>query len=200
MDIETKKKFDEEKDNLEDTFKCYSLHCGGIVYFSDGVPDDLKININNEKCLSQIHLNKKDVANNKQFKIDILASRALSQLYEANNFKNIDIENTPYDKNIYNMLSSGNNIGITLGESPLIRKAFMSIKPKSIEDIAICLSIIRPAASKNKTSDEKFNNNLSDYLIYDDDAIDIIANFSECSLEEADNYRRGFAKNDPKLI
>ena len=35
-----------EKSKLENTFKGYSLHCGGIVYYPDGVPDDLLINSN----------------------------------------------------------------------------------------------------------------------------------------------------------
>ena len=41
-------------------------------------------------------------------------------------------------------------IQITLEETPLMRKALLLIKPKSIMDLAICLSIIRPAAKDAK--------------------------------------------------
>ena len=96
------------------------------------------------------------------------------------------------------MLSRGDNIGITLAESNLMRKAFIKIKPKNIHDIAVCLSIIRPAAkdANNVEEDEDYE----DYIIFDDDAIDIISKeFNICD-EEADKYRRAFAKGDKQLI
>ena len=52
-----------------------------------------------------------------------------------------------------------------------MRKAMLKIKPKSIDDIAKCLAIIRPA------KDAAINYNESDYdtpFIYDDDAISIL--------------------------
>ena len=36
---------------LENTFRHYSLHCGGIVFFHDGIPENLIIN---KKTLKQI--------------------------------------------------------------------------------------------------------------------------------------------------
>ena len=62
---------------LDNTFRYYSLHCGGIVFFHEGVPENLKLN---KKKLSQIVYNKEDVANFNNFKIDILSSRGISQL------------------------------------------------------------------------------------------------------------------------
>ena len=29
---------------LENTFRHYSLHCGGIIFFNDGIPNDLILN------------------------------------------------------------------------------------------------------------------------------------------------------------
>ena len=72
----------------------YSLHCGGIVYYPEGVPEELKLkqvhDESHKNGLSQIVLNKYDVGNNNQFKIDILSSRGLAQLHQALEFKNID--------------------------------------------------------------------------------------------------------------
>ena len=84
------------------------------------------------------------------------------------------------------MLASGDNLGITLAESPLMRKALMKIKPKSIYDIAVCLAIIRPAAkdARNMESHENFDN----YIIFDDDAIDIISKDYHVSDADADKY------------
>ena len=189
-----------EKKRLEDTFRCYSLHCGGIVYYPQGVPKDLLLNKNGrkDKILHQVSLNKIDIAKDKNFKIDILSSRAISQLYEINKFNSISFDIFEYDEKTCEMLASGDNIGITLAESPLMRKALMKIKPKSIYDIAVCLSIIRPAAkdARNMETHENFD----DYIIFDDDAIDIISKDYNVSHAEADKFRRAFAKGDKTII
>jgi len=187
-----------EKKRLEDTFRCYSLHCGGIVYYPEGVPKELLLNEKKDKILYQVSLNKIDIAKDKNFKIDILSSRAISQLYEINKYKPIYFENFEYDEKTAQLLSSGDNLGITLAESPLMRKALMKIKPKSIYDIAVCLSIIRPAAkdARNIESHENFD----DYIIFDDDAIDIISKDFNVSDADADKFRRGFAKGDKEVI
>lgn len=188
-----------EKKNLENTFRCYSLHCGGIVYFSQGIPKDLLLNENKKtNILQQIIMNKYDIAKEKNFKIDILSSRALSQCYEINKFKLIEFDKFVYDHKTFDMLSRGDNIGITLGESPLIRKAFIKIKPKSIHDLAVCLSIIRPAAKDARNYAEL--GELSDKIIFDDDAIDFIAKDFNLSDAEADKYRRGFTKGSKEII
>ena len=203
---ETKKNIMKEKENLENTFRCYSLHCGGIVYYPNGVPDDLLLENKSQHngALKQIVMNKHDVAKEKNFKIDILSSRALSQCYETNNFKSIAFEDFHYDELTFDMLSKGDNIGIILGESPLMRKAFMQIKPKNLFDLAVCLSIIRPAAKDSRQSayDEQNNDisKLDNTIIFDDDAIDLIGKYINIDDEEADKYRRAFAKGDKKEI
>ena len=180
----------DETKRLENKFKCYSLHCGGIVYYADGVPEELIIN--KSSSLQQIRCNKEEIAKDKNFKIDILSSRALSQLYEIIGYKNnLCFESFEYDAKTFRMLQRGDNIGITFAESPLMRLAFLKY------DLAVCLSIIRPAAKDAKNVCEK---NFEDFIIFDDDAIDFIA--KECGISEAegDRLRRGFAKGDRKAI
>ena len=41
LDLETKNKLEIETKKLLDTFRCYSLHCGGIVYYENGIPEDI---------------------------------------------------------------------------------------------------------------------------------------------------------------
>ena len=188
------------------TFKNYSLHCGGIVIFKDKVPDDyfLKecdIYKNNDSIKgSQIKLNKDEVEDNGLIKIDILSNKGLSQLWDISQKNILDYDFD--DKNIYEYLSSGENLGITYGESRGMRKIFVEMKPQSIHDIAIALALIRPAAAKNG---QKFNflqnyhltNKVerNKYVIYDDDAIENIAKLINVSNSEADIYRKAFAKN-----
>ena len=206
---ETDKKFiNDEKKRLENTFRCYSLHCGGIVYFSQGIPDNLLLDSNKKtNTLQQIILNKVDIAKDKNFKIDILSSRALSQCYEINNYDIINFEEFIYDEKTFNMLHKGDNIGIILGESPLMKKAFIKIKPKNIHELAICLSIIRPAAKEARNVESNSSNSLrdsidelNDNIIFDDDAIDMIARDFKLTDADADKYRRGFAKGSKEII
>jgi hypothetical protein len=185
-----------EKNKLENTFKCYSLHCGGIVYYPEGVPNDMLLN-NNMTSIKQVKMNKHEVAREQNFKIDILSSRGLSQLYEINKFKLINFEEFVYDKKTFDMLHSGDNIGITLAESPLMRIAFIKFKPTTLHDLAVCLSIIRPAAKEARNEDLE---NLGELIIFDDDAIDIISNEFNVLEEDADKYRRAFAKGDKTVI
>lgn len=183
-----------ETKKLENTFRCYSLHCGGIIFYPDQVPDKLKLKGKTD-ILSQVVLNKHDVSEDKTFKIDILSSRALSQLYYANNYKNINFEKRVTDKRIIDLFASGNNVGLTLAESPLIRKVLMTIKPKNIEELAICLAIIRPAAKKARDSTDYENS-----FIFDDDAIEIIEQLMNCDEDTAEMYRKGYIKKDTKIM
>ena len=177
------------KENLENKFRHYSLHCGGIVFFHQGIPENLVIN---RKTLSQIVYDKRDVSKTKNFKIDILSSRGISQLIGISGY-NIDFTDCPYDEDTYQLLQSGNNIGITLAESPLMRKALMNVKPKSIKDLAICLAIIRPAAKDTRTELNTIDYN--NKFIFDDDAIHILSNLLNIDESLADKYRRCLSKN-----
>ena len=184
-----KQQINNYKESLENKFRHYSLHCGGIVFFHQGIPENLVIN---RKTLSQIVYDKRDVSKTKNFKIDILSSRGISQLIGICGH-NIDFTDCPYDKDTYQLLQSGNNIGITLAESPLMRKALMNVKPKSIKDLAICLAIIRPAAKDTRTESD-----IIDYdnkFIFDDDAIHILSDLLNIDEALADKYRRCLSKN-----
>jgi len=198
---EKKRSILKEKEKLENTFRGYSLHCGGIVYYPEGIPNDLILqskNNTNNGALKQIVMNKHDVAKEKNFKIDILSSRALSQCYESYLYREIPFEEFVYDQKTFDMLHRGDNIGIILGESPLMRKAFLEVKPKNLYDLAVCLSIIRPAA---KDARQTVNHGSFDKsIIFDDDAIDLISNYLHIDDENADKYRRAFAKGDKKGI
>ena len=194
--------FNKRVENIQDTFSHYSLHCGGIVLYPDGVPNYLKHIEKSKNVINQITLSKYDIADIKLFKIDILSSRALTQLMTINKelaFK--DFNDIEIDNNVMNVFKTGDNIGITLAESPLIRKAMIELKPNSIKDLAIVLSIIRPASKDAKNSNNCNNdNNFTDSIIFDDDAIDIISSELNIELDLADFYRRNYIKNNDEEI
>ena len=162
------------------------------------IKDDL-LDKSNNSILHQVKLNKVDVSNNKNFKIDILSSRALSQLYYCNSFQNIDFNMNIGDQKTIDLLARGDNIGITLAETPLMRKALLVVKPKSVKDLAICLSIIRPAA-KDARKEFEIGKYKRQNMIFDDDVIHIIAKLAGCGEDMADKLRRGYCKDDEESI
>lgn len=192
-----RRKVEDTVKKLENTFRTYSLHCGGIVFYPDGVPEEFKLRSKRSATINQVTLNKHDIAKNKNFKIDILSSRALAQLYEANRFAPIAFENATYDSAVADLFCRGDNIGITLAESPLCRKAFLKFQPRTVDDLALCLAIIRPAARAARTA--KTMKDMDAHCIYDDDAISFISMAFSCEDDRADYFRRGLIKGDPKI-
>lgn len=199
-DKETRNKIEMETNNLLETFRCYSLHCGGIVYYEEGVPQDVMLE-GKKTTIQQVTLDKHQVSGEKRFKIDILSSRGLAQLTEIHqvvspNGGMFQFNTDSYigDEATCDMLARGDNLGITLAESTLMRKAFVKFKPKTLHDMAICLSIVRPAASQAKQT-ESFRD-AERYLIFDDDAIHMIRYATGCREADADRLRRMLSKPD----
>ena len=198
-DKELQQKIYKTQTELEGQFKGFSLHCGGIIYFPKGVPKEHIIEKRHGSLMPQVDMNKIDVADLKHFKIDILSSRGLSHLYYCNNFKLTDFYSNLGDQKTIDLLCSADNIGITLAETPLMRKALLLVRPKNIMDIAICLAIIRPAAKDAKKEFElsKFRRSA---IIFDDDVISVLSKLLDCNEELADKYRRGLTKGDNDTI
>lgn len=190
-----KKIFTTQQD-LEGTFKNFSLHCGGIIYFNEDIPKENIIETSS--VIKQVNYNKQDISNLNMFKIDILSSCALSQLYFCCGKRLIDFEKDIHDEKTIQLLQNGDNIGLTLLETPLMKKALLLVKPKSIYDLAIVLSIIRPAAKEAK---QQFHSKDSKkHIIFDDDFICIISKLLKCNEDYADKIRRKYSKGDKTAI
>jgi len=189
-------------------FRCYSLHCGGIIIFRNKVPDNLYLknfmlgSKKNENKFegTQIWMNKDQVEDAGMIKIDVLSNRGISQLMCISNKP---IDDYPMDDKVFKLFADGDNIGITHAESRGMRKIFMTLKPNSIKDLAIALALIRPAASKNYQKSiflkdytmYKTEKTRSKYIIFDDDATIYIQKLIDCKISDADNFRRAFSKN-----
>ena len=97
---------------IQGKFRGFSLHCGGIIYFPGGIPSEYILETSNS-ILPQVNLNKDSVSKNKNFKIDILSSRGLSQLYYCHSFLSINFDAHLGDQKTIDLLCRGDNIGIT---------------------------------------------------------------------------------------
>ena len=72
------------------------------------------------------------------FKIDILANRGLSQLFEIEPNMNL-LDYPEYDEKTAELLATGNVLGVTQAESPAMRRLLKAIKPKRREDCVLAM-------------------------------------------------------------
>ena len=202
-DKEQVKRVRENAKKLLGNFRCYSLHCGGIIIFPNKVPDNLvlreyeidKSGFNGK----QIWMNKDQVEDADMIKIDVLSNRGLSQLWDISQ-KPI-IEYNLNDEKTLDIFKKGNNIGLTHSESRAMMKVYRIMQPTTVNEIAVALALIRPAASKNYQKADflkdytPYKYDSKKYIIFDDDATNFIKRLLNCDVSVADNYRRAFAKN-----
>ena len=184
------------KNKLLGKKRCISKHCGGILIFDTKVPKSL---INGD---NQILLDKYECEDLEHFKIDVLANRGLSQLWEISDKHLLDYPET--DEKTVELLQSGNVLGVTQAESPAMRRLFRAIKPTSRSDCVLGTALIRPVATQGRRKGSFFQDwskdTLSDTIVFEDDAIELIAEILGCDDYEADMWRRAFAKKNEEKI
>jgi DNA polymerase III alpha subunit len=176
--------------------RCISKHCGGILIFDRSVPKSL-INAEN-----QILLDKYEIEDLEHFKIDILANRGLSQLWEIEERDLLDYPEE--DEATAELLRRGDVLGVTQAESPAMRRLLRAIQPRSRADCVMATALIRPVATQGRRkasffqdwSKEGFDNT----IVFEDDAINLISEILGCDQYDADMWRRAFAKkNEEKM-
>jgi len=176
--------------------RCISKHCGGILIFDRAVPKSL---INGE---NQILLDKYEIEDLEHFKIDILANRGLSQLWDIDQRPLSDYPE--HDEATSDLLARGDVLGVTQGESPAMKRLFRALKIKSRSDCTLATALIRPVATQGRRKASAFQDFTQDTLhntiVFEDDAIDIISKILKCDPYTADMWRRAFAKKNEEKI
>ena len=177
--------------------RAISKHCGGILVFKFKLPKSLK---NGE---NQILLDKHEIEDLEHLKVDILANRGLSQLMEIDPSRSLE-DYPETDEATVELLSRGDVLGVTQGESPAMRRLFRAIKPTSRADCVFATALIRPVATTGRQKASFFHDwteqRLSDTIVYEDDAIHKISRLIGCDAYEADMYRRAFAKRNEERV
>lgn len=177
--------------------RCISKHCGGILIFDRSVPKSL---INGD---NQILLDKYEIEDLEHFKIDILANRGLSQLWEIEQRDLLDYPEE--DEATAELLSRGDVLGVTQAESPAMKRLFRAIQPRSRADCVLGTALIRPVATMGRRRASFFQDwskdGFDETIVFEDDAIELISEILGCDQYEADMWRRAFAKkNEEKMF
>lgn len=126
--------------------------------------------------------------------------------------KDFDIENINYeDQKVFDLLSSGNTVGLFQVESAGMREALVQMKPNHIEDIIALVALYRPGPMSNipTYNDCKHGRQTPDYLhplledilkptygviIYQEQVMQIAQKLSGFTAGQADLLRRAMGK------
>jgi len=183
--------------------RCISKHPGGVVVFEQPPAKSLIREDN------QILLDKHEVEDLALLKIDVLSNRGLAQLLDCRGLHPMDYPGD--DDATIETLAAGRTLGVVQGESPVMRRTLMSLKPTCKDDLTIATALIRPAAVTGRTKGTFFREFVGhnkmpgmlqyrDGLVFDEDAISLIARELGCDDFHADMYRRGFIKKNEELM
>jgi hypothetical protein len=177
--------------------RCISKHCGGILIFDRSVPKSL---INGE---NQILLDKYEIEDLEHFKIDVLANRGLSQLWEIEQRPLLDYPEE--DEATSELLSRGDVLGVTQAESPAMKRLCKAIRPRNRSDCVMATALIRPVATMGRRKASFFQDwskdSFDETIVFEDDAIELISEILDCDQYTADMWRRAFAKkNEEKMF
>ena len=163
--------------------RAISKHCGGIVMFTRKLPKSLISEDN------QILLDKYEVEDLEHLKVDVLANRGLSQLLEIEPDRPLS-EYPERDEKTAALLSRGDVLGVTQGESPAMRRLFRAIQPQSVQDCVFATALVRPVAMSGRQKAAVFQDwsqeAVQDSGVFEDDAIEIIADIIDVDYYEAD--------------
>ena len=178
--------------------RCLSKHCGGVIVFDRKLPQSLFREDN------LILLDKNEVEDLEHLKVDILANRGLSQLMEIDPTRRVH-EYPRQDELTADLLSRGDVLGVTQGESPAMRRLFRAIKPTSVDDCVFATALVRPVAIEGRRKASWFHDwtakgTRERAIVCEDDAIERIMKLIGVNAYEADMYRRAFAKKNEEKV
>jgi DNA polymerase III alpha subunit len=165
------------------------LHNSAIIIYSRKQQDVIE---KTKLTHIQLGLTKNNIEEEGLKKIDVLANTALEQLYFIDNAKKIYDYNF-YDPDVYKFMIDDDGIGITFAETPMVQHIIKILKPTNIEQLSICISIVRPFACDNICDNITWDK-LKYEIIYDDDFINFLNVKLKIDEDEADNIRRLFKK------
>ncbi len=196
-----------------------SVHLGGVVLAPKNILDWSPIFLS-RKGFPVTQLDKDDIDFLGLLKIDLLGLRMHTAIKKALDVlkkidKKINIENLPlHDKKTFELLRTGNTLGIFQVESSGQRNLICRLKPGSFEDIVAEISLFRPGPvkgdmvrrflenRKNKKIKEDIHPSIAPILkethgviVFQEQVLRIARHFAGLSYSEADAFRRAMTKD-----
>lgn len=192
-----------------------STHAAGVVITKDPVDTYVPLYLNQEAISTQFTMTTLEELG--LLKMDFLGLRTLTvisdTIYLIKKIHGIDIkfDGNYDDKLVYDMLSEGKATGVFQMESAGFRNVMKELKPTSIEDIIVMISLYRPGPMdqipryiKNKNNPEKVEythkalepilKETYGCMVYQEQVMQIFRELAGYSLGRADLVRRAMGK------
>lgn len=192
-----------------------STHAAGVVITKDKVSDYVPLYVNQDQISTQYTMTILEELG--LLKMDFLGLRTLTVISDTKKLvkkiRNIEInfDNKFDDKEVYKLLSEGKTAGVFQLESSGFKQVIKELKPTSIEDISVLLSLYRPGPMDQipKYIQSKNNPKFIDYthkalepilkntygcMVYQEQVMQIFRDLAGYSLGRADVVRRAMGK------
>ena len=204
---------------LEGLNRNVATHAAGVVIADKKLTDVVPLykDVSADLLLPSTQFDMYSAENAGLVKFDFLGLKTLTVINNTQKLvkkidKNFDIENIDYeDQKVFDLLSSGNTVGLFQVESAGMREALVQMKPNHIEDIIALVALYRPGPMNNIPiyNDCKHGKQTPDYLhplledilkptygviIYQEQVMQIAQKLSGFTAGQADLLRRAMGK------
>ena len=204
---------------LEGLNRNFATHAAGVVIADKKLTDSVPLykDQSSELLLPSTQFDMYSAENAGLIKFDFLGLKTLTVINRTQKLINkkeklFKIEDIKYDDNkVFDLLSSGNTVGLFQLESSGMRDALINMKPNHLEDIIALVALYRPGPMSNipTYNDCKHGKQEPDYLhpkleeilkptygviIYQEQVMQIAQKLSGFSAGEADILRRAMGK------
>lgn len=193
-----------------------STHAAGVVISKKAVNEYVPLYLHDNNVTTQFNMNLLEELG--LLKMDFLGLRNLTVLKEAtrlikyNRGIEIDLEKIPYDDpKTYELISSGETLGVFQLESSGMRQFMKDLKPETLEDIIAGISLFRPGPmdsipkyiqNKNNPQNVKYlhpklENILKvtyGCLVYQEQVMQVVRELGGYSFGRSDLVRRAMSK------
>ncbi len=204
---------------LEGLFRHASTHAAGVVIGDRPLDELVPLYRDPRSQMPVTQFNMKDVEKAGLVKFDFLGLKTLTVLQKAlrlvkTSGSEIDLGELPLNDNLtYELLSSGETVGVFQMESSGMREVLRKLRPDRFEDIIAVVALYRPGPMSNipsyierkhgRETVEYFHESLEPILqetygimIYQEQVMQIAQRLSGFTLGEADLLRRAMGKKD----
>lgn len=191
-----------------------SVHAGGIIITPERLENYASIEVSRSGDIVA-QLTKDDIEDTGFVKLDLLGLRFTTIIDETR--RKVKLKKIPLnDRETFEMISSGDTIGIFQLESSGMRELLKEIRPDSIEVLANTIALYRPGPIKSKMTEEYVKRrqnpsyekektfgifkDTSGILIYQEQILLLAIKFARFSWEKAEVFRKAISDKDVSAI
>lgn len=211
---------------LENKVRHASIHAAGVVITKDPLMEVVPLYSDNKDHKISTQYQMKELEELGLLKMDFLGLRNLTNIQRTIEYikeskgKNIKLEEISLNEtSVYEMLSSGDSLGVFQLESIGIRKILVQLKPNRFEDVIALLALYRPGPlgsgmvesfinCKNGLEEikyphptlEKVLKETYGVILYQEQVMKIANIMASYSLGEADLLRRAMGKKQASIM